>query len=88
MTQITFSLIRRVYPSLTAENLEELTTLNLVNLEIEAIDNLEIFAHIEELNLSGNQICDIDNLEFMQNLKVCEFRPSVDIDLCIPLHEC
>ncbi len=90
MVHITFSLIRRHHPELNADNLDQYLTLRLSGLDIEEIDNLEIFSHIKELNLSNNKIERIENVGFMAKLELldlsnniisAEFLLKEDIDL-------
>ena len=69
MVVITFSLLRRRYPDLNAENLDSLAVIELNGQNITGIDNLELASHIKALHLNHNSIKIIENLEFMVNLE-------------------
>ena len=72
MKEITFTLIRKKYPEVTAETFDSFKILELNNLQITHIDNLEVLSHIEELSLSYNLISKIENIEFLSNLRVLD----------------
>ena len=69
MPSISISLIRQAYGNATAEELSQIEVLNLSGLNINVIENLEVFAEIKELHLSHNCICNIENINFMYNLE-------------------
>lgn len=69
MTEITFALIRRCHGNIGADDLEEITTISLIEQRIEVIDNLELFSQIECLNLSKNFITRLQNISLLLQLK-------------------
>lgn len=69
MPAISFSLIRKRYPNINAENLDSITLLDLSKCSITEIDSMEIFEHLSELNLSTNMIERIENISFMSKLE-------------------
>jgi Leucine-rich repeat (LRR) protein len=69
MVQISFGLIRRANPDVDFDNIESVDTLKLEMCEITEIDNLELFSHIKNLYLSGNNISKIENISLFDNLR-------------------
>ena len=69
MPSISISLIRQAYGNATAEEISQIEVLNLSGLNINVIENLEVFAEIKELHLSYNCIYHIENINFMYNLE-------------------
>lgn len=73
MTEISFSLIRSQNPEITtASDIEDIDSIRLINCNIEEIDNLELFHHINELNLSRNRIQRLTNLSILFKLKILD----------------
>ena len=91
MPSISISLIRQAYGNATAEELSQIEVLNLSGLNINVIENLEVFAEIKELHLSHNCICNIENINFMYNLEFLDISynniDSNEIIRCIKNNE-
>lgn len=68
---ISVALVRRVH-GYSAEEMADLDILNLNHLDIEEIDNLEVFEQIRELHLQGNAIRVVENLEFLGQLELLD----------------
>ena len=60
--------------SITQEDADRITTLDCNSLEINSVDGLEFFTHLEYLYLSGNNISDITPLMKLRNLKNLSMR--------------
>lgn len=69
MPEITLRLIRSKNPQLNVDNLEDCPILTLDNCGIEEIENLELFTHLTELRLSGNNIAVVENLGLFSKLQ-------------------
>ena len=68
MPSISVGLVRKIH-GYGADEIESLDILVLNNAGIEEIDNLEVFAQIKELHLSGNKIRVVENLDFLSSLE-------------------
>ena len=91
MPSISVSVVRQAYGNATAEELSQIETLNLSGLNINVIENLEVFAEIKELHLSHNWICNIENINFMYKLEFLDLSynkiDSNEIIRCIKYKE-
>lgn len=69
-TAITFALICRKNPNITdVDDIESILRIDLDHCNVEHIDNLDLFSHIHELNLSFNKIKSLSNLHFLRKLR-------------------
>lgn len=68
----------------TNENIKNITSLSLCNLDIENIDGLENFSYLSELNLGNNKIKDISKIALLLRLKKLELYGNKISDL-LPL---
>lgn len=68
MVNLTFGLIRQNNPGLNFDDVDEIVSIRLENLQIETIDNLELFSEVLELHLSRNKIQIIDNMLHLKKL--------------------
>ncbi len=74
MSKLNFSLIRSKNPEINnTDNIDEIESLNLCGCGISTIENLELFHHVKELNLSNNRISKLDDLfMLMKNLQILD----------------
>lgn len=81
MVEITFKLIRSKNPTLDVDNLDSCHAIDLSGSDIDEIDNLELFAHLQEINLSHNNISKIENLVFFRKLEFLDVSSNlIDVD--------
>ena len=76
MTVISVTLIRGTHSDFTLDDIEALKVLRLNNHEIDSIDNLEVFSHIEELYLANNTIERIENVDFLDRLNLLDLSDN------------
>ena len=77
MTVISVTLIRGTHSDFTLDDVEALKVLRLNNHEIDCIDNLEVFSHIEELHLANNIIERIENVDFLDRLNLLDLSDNL-----------
>lgn len=72
MASISVTLIRKTHEDFSIDTIETLKCIRLDNLNINNIDNLEVFSHIAELYLSNNEIEIIENIDFLDQLETLD----------------
>lgn len=72
MTEITFALIRKRNPHLDFDRIEDISTIHLSNCSIDHISNLELFSHINHLDLAHNKISNVQELQFLNKLETLD----------------